>query len=151
MFPNKNVAYKVTLPDGATFYAAGIHVFDPKDAVPAEDLPAGVFWYLMSSNTILGGYSFRATRCATSEQNTDRMQARLYVPSAKAYAPRPVTFQVAGRDQVEGDYHAPGDFTAADLDDAELIQNILVASLVLPVSDALREDKQARGYVWLNP
>lgn len=146
MFPSANVAYKVTLPNGSTFYAAGIQALDTRGAV-AEHVPVpdGVYWYLMGSNTILGGYSFHATEFQPAGTSGTRFTARFYTAGDK-FDPKPVVLQVVGRDQVEGDETSPVEFTDAELEDEDLIQTLMVTTLVYSGLSALVRDKLTRGY-----
>jgi len=146
MFPSPDVAYKVTLPNGSTFYAAGVQALDPRGA-PTEHvpLPDGVYWYLMGSNTILGGYSFHATEFKPVGDHGTRLVARFYVAGNK-FDPKPVVLQVVGRDQIEGDDSVPVEFTESELDDEDLIQTLMVSTLVYPGFAALIQDKLNRGY-----
>lgn len=150
MLPNATTAYRVTLPSGATFYAANVIVLTPPPVeVEAQSLPDGVCLYLMDTNTVLNGYAFYGL--APREDSTrDRMRVRFYEPTSQQFAPRPVVFNRAGRDQVEGDDDSPVEFTDSELADEALIQTMMVAALVRPDMDANLANKIQRGFVRLS-
>lgn len=150
MLPNATTAYRVTLPNGTTFYAANVIVLTPPRAeADAQSLPEGVCLYLMDTNTVLNGYAFYGTK--PREGGTrDRMHVRFYEPVSQQFAPRPVVFNRVGRDQVEGDDDSPVEFTDAELEDESLIQTMMVAALARPDMDANLENKIQRGFVRLS-
>lgn len=145
MFPKYRVAYKMTFPDGSTCYVAQVTALDPAGAQPPEDVPKGVYLYLMSSNTMLGGYAFRGSEAVPAPSNPERLIIRVYADGR--FVERPLTLQEVRREQVEGDNSAPGDFGEDDLEDDSVIQNIIMAALSLPTMEINIEEKLQRGYV----
>jgi hypothetical protein len=150
MFPSSTTAYRVTLPDGTTFFAANIHVLAiPKAESDASALPDTVLQYLMDTNTFMSGYAFLGLK-PRDDSTASRIYVRFYVSDAQQFAPRPLVFTRVGRDQVDGDDDSPVEFTEDELGDDSLIQTMLVASLTRPDMDANLEDKVRRGYTRLN-
>ena len=123
--PNRRIAYKVMLPDGGSCYAADVRVFDTYDSMDdRRSLPSEIKQYILYTNTFWRGYSFFGT--LPDEGSTDELfSVPFWRNAVEGFTNEPVYFKQVHRADVEGDDHAPGDWTEDALASQTTIQAVL--------------------------